>query len=63
MLEGFGKDQQDLWEAQHEKRKEESREIENTPNLFAKRCADLLPENARVVEIGAANGRDSRYFA
>jgi cyclopropane fatty-acyl-phospholipid synthase-like methyltransferase len=56
-------DQKKLWEAQHESRKEESREIENTPNLFAKRCVELLPENALIVEIGAANGRDARFFA
>ncbi len=56
-------DQKQLWEAQHESRKEESREIENVPNLFAKRCAELLPENALVVEVGSANGRDARFFA
>ncbi len=56
-------DQKKLWEMQHESRKTESREIENIPNLFAKRCAELLPEDALIVEIGAANGRDARFFA
>lgn len=56
-------DQKDLWEAQHESREAESREIEHMPNLFARRCAELLPVNALIVEIGTANGRDARFFA
>jgi len=55
--------QKELWEKQHEKRAEESREIENKPNAFAMRCAQLIPENSKVLEIGSANGRDARYFA
>jgi len=41
----------------------ESHDIEDVPNIFAKRCVKLLPENAVILEIGAANGRDSRFFA
>ena len=55
--------QRKLWEAQHEARRTELREIEGSPNFFAKRCVELLPRDALVVEIGAANGRDSRFFA
>ncbi|OGY50646.1 MAG: hypothetical protein A3J59_01445 [Candidatus Buchananbacteria bacterium RIFCSPHIGHO2_02_FULL_56_16] len=62
MREKF-RDQRDLWEAQHENRKVESERLENTPNLFAKQCVDLLPENGIILEAGAANGRDARFFA
>lgn len=62
MNEGY-KDQRNLWEAQHEDRKDESRQLEGTPNLFAKRCVELLPDDALVLEVGAANGRDARFFA
>ena len=55
--------QKKLWEKQHIKRADESRQIENKPNLFALRCAQLIPEGGKVLEIGSANGRDARYFA
>lgn len=56
-------DQRDLWEKQHEERAGEHQELEDTPNNFATECAKFIPENASVLEIGAANGKDARYFA
>lgn len=62
MAEAF-KDQREMWDEQHDLRKDESRVIEGIPNLFAKRCVELLPDHALVLEVGAANGRDARFFA
>jgi len=56
-------DQRDLWEKQHIQREKEFVELENKPNKFAKKCIEYIPENATVLEIGAANGRDARFFA
>lgn len=55
--------QRELWEKQHTERAEEHEELEDTPNEFGKECIQLIPENGMVLEIGAANGRDARYFA
>lgn len=55
--------QKDLWEKQHTERAEEHEELEDTPNEFGKACIQLIPENGAILEIGAANGRDARYFA
>lgn len=62
-MEDKPKDQKILWELQHDERKIESQDIEGIPNLFAKRCIELLPENALIIDIGTANGRDARFFA
>jgi len=56
-------DQKYLWGKQHLQREQEFIELENVPNGFAKKCIGYLPENATVLEVGAANGRDARSFA
>ncbi|PIR95934.1 MAG: hypothetical protein COT92_03705 [Candidatus Doudnabacteria bacterium CG10_big_fil_rev_8_21_14_0_10_42_18] len=58
-----GKSQRELWEKQHLERAGEHEELEDTPNEFGKKCIQLIPENGTILEIGAANGRDARYFA
>ena len=55
--------QRELWERQHSERAEEHEELEGTPNKFGRACIRFIPENGTVLEIGAANGRDARYFA
>lgn len=54
--------QKELWNKQHIERAAEHKELERTPNEFATECAQLIPESGLVLEIGAANGRDARYF-
>lgn len=54
--------QKNKWTYQHQVRARESREIANIPNAFAVTCADFLPDRATVLEFGAANGRDARYW-
>lgn len=56
-------EQKHLWNLLHEKRKHQSAEIENKPNDFAINCLQFLPKNGQMIEFGAANGRDARYFA
>jgi len=54
--------QKDLWDAQHKRRRAEHKDIANTPNEFAKECLGYIPEGAKVLDLGAASGRDSRFF-
>ncbi len=54
--------QKDLWNAQHKRRRSEHKDIANTPNEFAKECLGYIPEGAKVLDLGAASGRDSRFF-
>ncbi|HEY4512141.1 MAG TPA: class I SAM-dependent methyltransferase [Candidatus Paceibacterota bacterium] len=56
-------DQRQLWENQHLLRESESRNLENMPNDFAKKCLHLVPDEGSLLEVGVANGRDARYFA
>ncbi len=63
MPEKFNTNQQEYWNEQHKKREVEHHEIENEPNLFAKDCLKYIKPEGKVLEIGIANGRDSRYFA
>ncbi|MCX6702746.1 MAG: class I SAM-dependent methyltransferase [Candidatus Wolfebacteria bacterium] len=37
--------------------------MEDIPNDFALKCAELIPKDGTVLEIGSANGRDARFFA
>jgi len=62
MLDGNGVDQQAYWDAQHIKREDEHKEIQGEPNEFAKNCIKYIKPGGKVLEIGIANGRDSRYF-
>ena len=62
MLEKFNTNQQQYWDKQHKDREAEHREIENEPNEFAKNCLKYIKPEGKVLEIGIANGRDSRYF-
>lgn len=55
--------QKHLWDAQHKKRRPEHKDIADTPNGFAKKCLSYIPESAKVLDLGAASGRDSRFFA
>jgi ubiquinone/menaquinone biosynthesis C-methylase UbiE len=61
MKENF-KSQQDLWDAQHRRRRPEHRDIANVPNEFGKKCLGYIPEGGKVLDLGAASGRDSRFF-
>lgn len=54
--------QRDLWDKQHKMREREHQDLENTPNASALNVIGYLPEGATVLEVGAGNGRDSRYF-
>ncbi len=54
--------QKDLWNAQHQKRRLEHKNIANTPNEFAKECLGYIPEGAKILDLGSAPGRDSRFF-
>jgi ubiquinone/menaquinone biosynthesis C-methylase UbiE len=54
--------QKDLWDDQHKRRRSEHKNIANTPNEFAKKCLGYIPEGAKVLDLGAASGRDSRFF-
>lgn len=56
-------DQKVHWDSQHKAREQEFRNLEMIPNVFAKRILQFIPRNGLVLEIGAANGRDARYFA
>jgi len=51
-----------LWNKQHKEREAEHTKLENTPNIFALTALGFVPENGKVLEIGAGNGRDARYF-
>jgi SAM-dependent methyltransferase len=54
--------QKDLWNAQHQRRRSEHKDIANTPNGFAKKCLGYIPDGAKILDLGAASGRDSRFF-
>lgn len=62
MPEKFNINQQEYWNKQHKKREAESLELINVPNEFAKNCLKYIKPGGKVLEIGIANGRDSRYF-
>jgi methylase of polypeptide subunit release factors len=55
--------QKKLWDTQHHKRRSEHKDIADTPNEFARKCLKYIPENAKILELGAASGRDARFFA
>lgn len=55
-------DQRKLWNAQHERRRAEHKELAGMPNEFAKTCLGYLPEGGKVLELGVASGRDARFF-
>lgn len=55
-----------LWDRQHAsrgQRHEGSDALRFTPNPTAVIFHELLPQSAKVLEIGCANGRDARYWA
>lgn len=62
MVEKFNTNQQEYWDKQHKDRLKESVELESVPNDFAKKCLKYIKPGGKVLEIGIANGRDSRYF-
>lgn len=55
--------QKNLWDAQHKRRRPEHKDIADKPNNFANECLKYIPDGAMVLELGAASGRDARYFA
>lgn len=57
------KDQQQMWDIKNKKRTSEHKYIEMMPNDFARKCITYIPENGFVLEIGAGNARDARFFA
>lgn len=59
----FAESQRSLWNEQHVRRRKEHKDIANIPNVFAVKCLGYLPEGAKVLELGAASGRDARYFS
>lgn len=54
--------QRDLWDAQHTRRRSEHKDIADEPNPFAKKCLGYINNGAKILELGAASGRDSRFF-
>ena len=56
------KDQRELWEKQHQDREQEARDFEGVPTDFTRKCVGMFSPDSVVLEIGAANGRDSRFF-
>lgn len=60
-------DQQQLWDKQHARRGGdaglEGERLVDTPNPSAVAMANLVVANARIAEVGSANGRDARYWA
>lgn len=54
--------QEKYWDKQHKQREAEHRALERVPNEFAKKCLPHIKRGGKVLEIGVANGRDSRYF-
>lgn len=62
MKERLNINQQEYWDNQHKKRKQEFIELEQKPSDFAKKCLNYINPGAKILEIGIANGRDARYF-
>ena len=56
------KDQKQLWDDQHRRRRTEHRDIANVPNEFGRKCLGYIPEGAKILDLGAASGRDTRFF-
>jgi hypothetical protein len=60
-------DQQKLWDKQHARRGGEAGLegdlLVDTPNASAVLLGNLVVANARIAEVGSANGRDARYWA
>jgi hypothetical protein len=59
--------QQELWDRQHARRGGEAGLegdlLVDTPNDSAVLLGNLVVANARIAEVGSANGRDARYWA
>lgn len=51
----------DYWDKQHTKYKEE--DWIDLPSIFAEFAIKYFPESGRILELGAGQGQDSRYFA
>lgn len=54
--------QKNLWNNQHVTREREHQDLEDIPNISAVSIVGCIPEEGTVLEIGAGNGRDARYF-
>lgn len=54
--------QKNLWNEQHSSREREHLSMEYIPNISAVNIVGYIPENGTVLEIGAGNGRDARFF-
>lgn len=54
--------QSSLWDRQHLRREREHQDLKDTPNTSAVSIAGYIPEGGTVLEIGAGDGRDARYF-
>lgn len=54
-------DAKDYWEEKHKKYAKE--EWINRPTIFAKFAIKYFPKNGRLLELGAGQGQDSRFFA
>jgi len=46
-------EQKGLWEELHILRSEKQKGLQDTPNSFASRCAQLVKQSATILEIGA----------
>ncbi len=55
--------QREMWENQHSQRGAEFKHLAGQPNPFAEVCCRYLTQGVTVLELGAANGRDSACFA
>lgn len=52
---------EDIWNAKHEKYKNQS--WINNPNIFAKEAVQYFPKEGKILELGAGQGQDTRFFA
>lgn len=58
----FKVDQKRYWDARHTSRELEFIAQEGVPNDFAVNCARHMSDGSIILEVGAATGRDARYF-
>ena len=64
MTERTISDQQKLWDEQHATRGVQyDRDLRFIPNQTAEVFNGLLPQSATILEVGAADGRDARFWA
>jgi ubiquinone/menaquinone biosynthesis C-methylase UbiE len=52
---------QDYWNKKHLKYAQQ--DWIDEPNIFAEQCLQYLPQNGRILDMGAGQGQDARFFA